>query len=107
MSDPVFVREESGRIVVKPSVIYPRYLAYVYSGRPVGEITQGDLETARLAFTEDMMQVLGKPLHIYIEKDERFALRNYPLGSPPIPAVGSFYRDLPETPARRLGIVLN
>lgn len=97
----LFVKEESGRVVATPKDFYPAYLNVIAHQ---GEITQGALETARLVFTEDLCRTVGKPLHLYIVKDDDFRLSRFPAGNPPKQASGTWYETLPGTPLTRLGI---
>jgi hypothetical protein len=102
MTQPLFVRQDDGRVFVTPDVIYPHYFRVLGLA---GEVTQGQLETVRNAFTQDLMEVLGPPLHLVIVPDKKWRLSTFPVGEAPKAAVGSWYKSLPGTPASRLGIV--
>ncbi len=104
--DPWFVRQDDGTVVVDPDLAYPEYLSVIGAK----EATQAALEAARLTFTEDLMQVLGPPLHLRIVAgDRKWALKNFPPGKPfytdAANAFETWYKALPGTPARRLGLV--
>lgn len=101
--EPWFVRGDDGAVVVDPDLAYPKYLAVVGAT----ETTQAALEAARLAFTEDLMQVLGPPLHLRIVAGYRkWALKNHPPGKPLHGgAFDVWHKALPGTPASRMGLV--
>lgn len=68
---------EDGRVIVDPAKAYPFYFALL--GEP--ECTQYWLEVARMCFTEDLARLYGHPLHVVILKNDRFALKRWPVGA--------------------------
>jgi hypothetical protein len=103
MTKPLFVKDDTGVIVVEPGVIYPHYLGVIGHGGP---ITQSALETARYVFTEDCKQLFGGFVHIRILKDEKYRLANFDVGEGVRRLdVRPVYDNLPGTAATRLGIL--
>lgn len=69
-------------IIIDPDVVYPLYLEKL--GYDEAKVTQAQLETARLCFTEDLFQVTGKGLKLRILKspDDKWRLTHFPAGKP-------------------------
>ena len=101
--DAWFIRGDDGTVVVDPDLAYPKYLSVVGAK----DVTQAALEAARLAFTEDLVQVLGPPLHLRIVAgDKKWALKNHPPGKPVYAGLfETFHKRLPGTPATRMGLI--
>lgn len=100
----LFVKDDNGMVTAEPGVVYPHYLNVI--GHK-GEITQNALEEARLVFTQDLVNVVGTPLHLKLTRDLQYKLTNYPHGEgePRRLDIGTAYQQLPGTAASRLGLI--
>ena len=76
--------ETDGRVEVDPDVVYPLFLAGA-------EPTQISLDAARKKFTKilrDEIVPTGQDLYLRIlQKDEKWALKNFPVGDGPPPSI--------------------
>jgi hypothetical protein len=109
--DAWFVREDDGRIVVDIDKAYPHYLTVIGAKKT----TVAALEVARLVLTRDLKETLGPPLHLKLTgaDPKKWSLKNFAdesgedeaLVRRNAAAFDSFYRQLPGTPAQRVGLV--
>lgn len=90
-------REESRRIVVDPAKAYPLYFNLL--GQPA--VTQYWMEVARMCFTQDLIEVYGKPLHIQIARNLNYRLDRYPRGDGPEAGAAGFRAHWNKINARR------
>ena len=69
-----------GYIEVKPSEVYPLFLERLGYSR--NDLTQSQLEVARLCFTEELALAVGGSIKLRILKDPTYALNQWPVGDP-------------------------
>lgn len=67
---------------VDPDVVYPLFLAELGYPKDGKQITQIELEVARLCFTRDLKELYSpdKPMKLKILKRPAWALKNFPIG---------------------------
>lgn len=90
-------RAEDGRVIVDPAKAYPLYFNLL--GEPPA--TQYWMEVARMCFTQDLIEVYGKPLHLVITKNPAFALVRFPRGDGPEAGQAGFRVHWNKLNARR------